>query len=500
MPSEHRLHPYSIIFAFLTQIRLFVVPGIFVLVGMTSRNGDWWQPWMMLLIIPNAMVSVLRYVTFRYRYAESEMVIRSGLVFRKERHIPYGRIQNIDAVQNVLHRLLNVVEVKVETGGGGTTEATMSVLPMFAFHEMRTRVFAERQAATPEVANATVAPAPALLQLGTRELLLCGFIDNRGAVVIGAAAGVLWELGLFDRLMPTLFGETVTGRGAVRGLFRAAIGNVTVSLERMLMTIAAIAMLFLVVRILSMGWAAVRLNGFKLLVVGGDARTEYGLLTRVAAAIPLRRVQTLTIRETPLHRVFGRVAVRVDTAGGRVEDGNAKPHRESLAPILRREALPDFVRAVVGPAYDGVAWQAMAPGAFRREVKGWLFSALLMFGGLTFWTRWWAVPVMPLLLAWAILGARYTVKHLGWAINDEALLFKSGWLWRRVVIVRLSKVQTVTLGESPFDRRLAMAGLHVDTAGAAEGSVVHIPYLTRDTAATLYAQVSEEAAHRQFKW
>lgn len=83
-------------------------------------------------------------MSYRYRYDPHEIVIRSGLVFRKERHIPYARIQNIDAVQHVLHRLLNVVEVRVETGGGQTAEATMSVLPMAAFHEMRTRVFAER--------------------------------------------------------------------------------------------------------------------------------------------------------------------------------------------------------------------------------------------------------------------------------------------------------------------------------------------------------------------
>ena len=89
----------------------------------------------------------------------SELVIRSGLVFRSERHIPYARIQNIDAVQNVLHRLLNVVEVEVETGGGETSEATMSVLPMAAFHEMRERVFAGSAHAR-RTTPAAVEPSP----------------------------------------------------------------------------------------------------------------------------------------------------------------------------------------------------------------------------------------------------------------------------------------------------------------------------------------------------
>ena len=69
-----------------------------------------------------------------------ELVITSGLIFRNERHVPYGRIQNIDAVQNLLHRLLRVVEVRVETGGGDEPEARMRVLPLAALEEMRERV------------------------------------------------------------------------------------------------------------------------------------------------------------------------------------------------------------------------------------------------------------------------------------------------------------------------------------------------------------------------
>lgn len=500
MPSENRLHPFSILFAFLTQIRLFVVPGIFVMLGSSSRGDGWWSPWMMLFIIPSAIGAVLRYITFRYRYDDSDMVIRSGLVFRKERHIPYARIQNIDAIQNVLHRLLNVVEVKVETGGGETAEARMSVLPIAAFHEMRARVFAEHRVAAVDAPAVTTVPGTALLTLGTRELLLYGFIENRGAVIVGAAFGVLWELGLLDRLAPTVFDGPVRGRGAVRNLIRDVVSNVTVSVDRILIGVAALLALLLLVRILSMGWAAVRLHGFKLALIAGDARTEYGLLTRVAATIPLRRIQTLSIRETPLHRLFSRVAVKADTAGGRVEEGGGKADREWLAPILRRDALPPFVRLLVGHSYDDVDWQPLAPGAFRREVKGWLFVAALMFAGLAYWTGWVAVPVLPVLLVWAMLCAHQTIRHLGWAMTDEAIVFKRGWLWRRVVIVRFAKIQTVSIGESPFDRRTAMAVVHVDTAGASERSVVRIPYLSRETATALHARLAREAAQRQFKW
>ena len=83
----------------------------------------------------------MRYVSFRLRYEDHELVIRSGLIFRNERHIPFSRIQNVDAIQNPFHRLFGVVEVRVETGGGKEEEARLSVLSLAAFEEMRQRVF-----------------------------------------------------------------------------------------------------------------------------------------------------------------------------------------------------------------------------------------------------------------------------------------------------------------------------------------------------------------------
>lgn len=497
MPSDERLHPFSIVFAFLAQVKAFVVPGLLVAIGASSRGSDW-QPWMMLFVVPTAVVAVARYISYRYRYEPHELVIRDGLVFRRERHIPYARIQNIDAVQRPLHRLLNVVEVRVETGAGQTPEATMSVLPMAAFFEMRQRVFADRQTAQEPVGG--VSPAPALLQLNLRDLALCGVIENRGAVVIAAAFGVVWETGLFDRAIEMVVGDRAPGRGLARDLLRSVVGTATVSPDRVAIALAAFAGLLLFVRVLSMGWAVVRLYGFRVTLEAEDLRSEYGLLTRVAATIPLHRIQALTIRETPLHRWFDRVAVQATTAGGQAT-GGARSERELLAPLLPRAALRDFVQQVLGGIdLEAVTWQPVARGACRREIKGWLVIAGFVFVGAAMVVRWWAMGLLPLLIVWAVIGARQTVKHLGWAVTDAAVIVRRGWLWRRVSVVRFAKIQVVRLDESPFDRRTAMARLRVDTAGATEASRISVPYLPAPTAQGLREGLAHQAARTEFQW
>jgi putative membrane protein len=506
MPSDRRLHPLSILFSLGSLVRTFLVPGLLVLIGAGSA-GWGWELWAMLLLIPYSVVAVGRYLTFRYRYEAHEMVVRTGFIFRNERHIPYARIQNLDAVQNLFHRLLGVVEARVETGGGQEPEAKMSVLPLADFEEMRRRVFAGRgEGEAPAEAAAGAEPAvPAgrtLLRLAPRELMLYGLIENRGFVLIAAAFGLLWEVGIADRWTGMIFGDQEIGRGLLRDLWRSAFGGGELPVGRIALTLAAFAGFLLLIRLVSMVWALLRLYGFQLTLAGGDLRTEYGLTTRVLSTIPLRRIQTLTIRETLLHRLFGCASVKVETAGAEGGEEGKATQREWLAPILRRDQLPGLLEAVQ-PGLDlaAVSWNAVHPRAFRRELKQWLNVTLPIALPLIPFLRWWTLALLPVLVAWSWLGARQTVKHLGWAVTGDAVLFRSGWLWRHVSVARFGKIQAVSMHESPFDRRAAMARVRVDTAGANElGHHVDIPYLARETARDLCDLLAAQAAQTAFRW
>jgi putative membrane protein len=68
-------------------------------------------------------------------------------------------------------------------------------------------------------------------------------------------------------------------------------------------------------------------------------------------------------------------------------------------------------------------------------------------------------------------------------------------------VVRWSRVQAVSLRESPFDRRSGMATLRVDSAGASVlGEGFEIPYLAREIAASLYGDLVRRAAATAFRW
>ena len=502
MQPEQRLHPLSILFRLAAQIRSFALPGGAVIV--TAGAVGWgWQVWLMPLAIPFALLSILEYLSFRYRYDAHEMVIRTGFLFRNERHVPYARIQNLHAVQNVFHRLWKVVEVRVETGGADEPEATMSVLPVSAYEEMRRRVFGERSEAPEADAEAeTAAPDRTLLALPPPELMLAGFIQNRGFVVLAAAFGLLWELGILDRLMGRMFGEELSGRSLTRTVVALLLGRSEFPLGGIALIIAALIFLVVVSRALSMGWTLVSLYGFRLTLAGEDLRAEYGLLTRVSTTIALRRIQTLTVRQGVLHRLYKRAAVRVGLAGGGGEEGESKTEREWLAPILPQDELPGLLSTVLGESdFASLSWRGVHPRAFRREVKGWILVAVLISLPFAVPLKSWVLLLLAGLLAGAFVAARQTIARMGWAVSDGAVFFRSGWLRRQVTAVRFTQIQAVTVRESPFDRRTGMASVRVDTAGAGELSHrVDIPYLPRETAWELCDLLATQADRTAFRW
>ncbi|MEE8583321.1 MAG: PH domain-containing protein, partial [Acidobacteriota bacterium] len=399
-----------------------------------------------------------------------------------------------------------VVEVRLETAGGNEPEARLQVLSLKAMEEMRQHIRREKgqPALAEEVLDEDSAlameEAPqaqqsrTLLHLPWRELVVHGIIENRGLVVVGAAMGLAYELGLFGGDDKPFWSVNVQAQ-AIRDLVSDFTGTGIL--------IAALGLLFVVLlRLFSVGLAIVKLYGFRLQKSGRDLTLTGGLFTRFTTTIPLHRIQILTVREKPLQRLFKRAEVRAQTVGNTDESKESVLGSQHLAPLIHRRQLPQLLKEVQ-PEIDleAIQWQSVAPKAKRRiRRKGYFVVALISAAG-SFYLGWWALMLLAALVPLAVVNARLQMKHLGYAEHGGVLLFRSGWMWRNLSMARTSKIQAVTMSQSPFDRRYRMSRLRVDTAGAGQtGHILEIPYLDWDVARSLYNSLGADAAHTAFRW
>ena len=540
--DDRRLHPLSWIFSAAQFAKGFIVPALLLLLA--SGGGGGYELWGALFIGPVVAAAVLQHRVYRYRLAADEIVVRDGLLTRTERRIPYGRIQNVDLVQNPLHRLCGVALVRIETASGARPEAVMRVLSLDAVAEMHARVFAGRTAARDAAGAAggvegfearpgrpaaqeeshgaaaaqELAPAAAaapgervLLRVPARELVKLGIVSNKGMVVVAAALGLLAQArpdgDMFEPVLRSAADRLPLG-AAADWLGWARLASPV--LAGVLLGAAFVVLAFVLLRVLSVGWFLVQLHGFTLTRRGSDLGARYGLFTRVSRTIPTGRIQSLTATESPLHRWFRRQSLELRTVGGAAaadvdldsSSGDAKAESQWLAPMVETAQIPALLRLVL-PDIDlaGVAWQPLAVGARRRIfVRGLVVAVVVtLLGGL--FAGAWALALAPVAVFAAGLHARRQVAHAGYALTAWGVLFRSGWWTRKLAIVPHARIQTVALAESPLDRRHRMASVRIDTAGAAAGGyTIAIPYLERTVAAAVVRRLYAEAGQRAFRW
>lgn len=490
MPSEaaaarpleqdgRRLHPLTLVFSAFGIARGMIWPALAGGFGLGDGRLARALPIVIaVLAVPALIGAGAKYALYRWRVHGDELLLRSGVLNRQNRVIPLARVQNVEVRQSLMQRLFGVAELRVETAGTGLqAEAVLSVLGVAEAQAVRADLLARRRAQAAAVAvdaDGAAEPidrpaVPPLARLTTWDLLLAGATANEAGVIAAAAAGLLQ---FADELPGNVF------QTAIETTVERAEGAIA------LLGIAAVVLLLFVGWMISIAGAVVRFHGFTLAVDGGEMRKRFGLLTVHEASVPLGRVQAIRVEETFLRRWLGLASLMIETAGG---SPGQRGGAEAFVPIARTKDVGRLVRGIFSDAQvDGAAFQKVHPKAERRMRRRYLVTFLL-FVWAPFWVaRWFDVqpagvlaPYVALLLPVPFLMARWQYLNRGWSLPAGYVLARSGVLNRVTWIVPDRKLQTLHVRDTPFQRRLGLSTLVVDTAaGGRQAAIIDVAHST----------------------
>ncbi|MEM8995974.1 MAG: PH domain-containing protein, partial [Acidobacteriota bacterium] len=464
-PARHgRLPPVSLLFLILGTVRQLIIP----LVASAVAAPGVFSIWLAVLVVPALLAALVRLWTFSYTLEGDELQIRQGLLTRTERNIPLQRIQNLDLVESLLHRYFGVAEVRLETASGGKPEAVIKVLTHRQISALRyfldlRRGGADGAAAASAAATTGSAAAgaterprtdqPPLLVQSPKDLTILGLLSNRGMLVVAAAAGLLQQAGVFDDparfaglggWLPAVLPDGVNGFDPTA--WTIGLGRVV------LLSLLAVVAFLVATRLLSVAWMLFTLFGFTLRRRGKDFSTSYGLLTRVTATLPLRRLQLLSIYRPYLARRRRLTSLKVETAGGGASNDRQGPGsaRLWLAPLVAAPLAGDLVReAMPGIEPDTVDWRPLDPRAPRRVARRNALLTFLIGLAVTLVSPGWGFLFLPLVALAGWIGLR-SVRRCAWGFDRgpdgerRAIFFRSGPFDQRESLVPLGKIQCVS--------------------------------------------------------
>lgn len=407
--------------------------------------------------------------------------VRSGLLQIDDRTIPVDRIQRIDRNQTLVSRFLGLYELKAETAGGSGSELSLRYLSAIEadalerwLEERRHGVLGEHHAEKVE---------ELLTSTPFRDLIIGGATSNRIgalAVLVGTAFQLFDDATadtyeIIERWFPEMAEPFSSGSGAI------AAGALIVLLALVVGWIASIATTVL------------RFFEFRLVLTDDELRRSHGLLSRFQASSPLHRIQAVRIEQPLLRRVFGYSSVIAETAGS---PGGDTGGSGMLTPIAPNGPALALTARVLGPEEaEIVSLQKVSPLTIRRGFMRALTLVSIPAAGIVLLTldsgpvAWLGPPIVAVIAARWYARARY--RAIGYRVSDGHVVTREGVLTRRWWSVPLPKVQTVAVRRSPFQRRLGLATVSIDTAGGSAS--IRIVDLTADLADEIGMRLIEKS-------
>ncbi|MDL5360712.1 PH domain-containing protein [Halalkalicoccus sp. NIPERK01] len=390
---------------------------------------------------------VAYYKRFEYETTPDTFDVRSGVVSRRNREIPYRRVQNVDISRNVVQRALEIAELRVETAGGGETEAVLRYVGYEEAKRLQNELRRRKSAEEAGIGEAV-----------ERERALYAITPEDLAVL--AVASFDLRLASFLSVLLSLAGPPVL----IRILTDLPISP--------LLVVGAVIVLVVVASALVSGASAVfSTYGFRLVQSGDELRYERGLVQRFDGSIPLDKVQTLVLRENLLKRWLGYASLAVETAGYAPGQGG-NVGSESAVPIARRGTTWGIAREIEpfeDPEIVRPPKRARRRYAFRYllvlgVLAGALYAGTLVLGLQMYWYALLAgVPLAP-------VAAHYKWKSRGYFLGADHVVVRTGFWHRTTRVVPYYRVQNAIETQTILQRRWRLASVLVDTAGT--GSLI----------------------------
>ena len=356
----------------------------------------------LLLLVAGGVYGAASWLRTRYWIEADELRVDTGVISRQSRRIRVDRLQGIDISQPFVARLFGLAELKMDVAGGGSGEGSLAFLTLAEAQELRATLLARRDAVRADRGPAAP-PVPAVPPVPERVLATLDLRTLLVSLLLSPEAGAFLVSAIGFGL---LFG-LVGGFGGVAAVFPVLAGFALTSFRRLS-----------------------AYYGFTVSETPSGLQVHRGLFERNAQTISLARVQGVVVSEPILWRGFGWAKLDVALAGSASgSDADGRPSASTVMPVAPRAFVLALARLLLtaSGSPDPDAVELLQPPERSR----------------------WAAPVRR--------------RFLSAGVGDHLVVSREGLLTRRTHVVPHARVQSLRLAQGPWQRRLGLADVLVDS-------------------------------------
>lgn len=426
------------------------------------------HPGILLLVIavPLAMLALLIiYLYFAWRATSwivtaTDVQYRRGIFFKKHRRIPLDRVQSVDVYRPLAARIFGLGALRVESAGGQGSRVEIQFLANKYLDQARREVVARIAGRTlrDETSRQAGAKGLASTDLFAEDDY---HLDQDEYEVYRVSPGrLIASVLLTSQTVWLLLMALIVAVGAIVLFIMADLTVQGIVAGSIIPTIISIGIIPLM--ILSYAWS--RFNSgfnFSANITHDGIRVTSGLLALKSQTLPPGRIHAIRFLQPLLWRPFGWWQAEVTLAGHGVEtSGDQKKQAADnlLLPVGTLEQAKIILDMAIRDLgiNEGAESEKLLQTAFNGKNSD-SVGSFISIG-----------KKAKLLDPFARLRRAF-------AATDTVLIYRDGWLRRKVTFAPHERAQSVTTSAGPLQRHLGLAGVRLDLVpGTATMKVQHL--------------------------
>lgn len=475
MMHKYKLHPIAAVIEGLKGLKGMILPAIIIFaangfkINLDFRDDMFWfdmVPFLIILLVVllTFVTGFIRWLTFRYWFEESELRIQYGLFVKKNRFIPFDRIQTLNYKEGIFHRLFGLVQVSVETAGGSgmKAEADLTAITKDAANQIEEEMNAAKFGR--EVAEEQKFAKPegnVIYQMKPLELI--GLATTSGGIGV-IIAGVFTVVTQFIDLLPI---ERIVGQLAGAIEFSAVLISILVFMGLVVAWVISVALTML------------NYYDFKVAVENERIVITRGLLEKKRVTIPLNRIHAVKVVENPLRQLFGWATVKLETAGGQVSEKGETDLSVKLFPLVVKKDMYEPL-AKLFPQYDfhqGALTRSpkrARPFFYRLNLLWWL----PVVGGVSYYYFPYGLLSLLVFVPTLLLGFWWH-RTAAFTIEGNQITIMSRFISKETFVTEKNRIQSMNMRQSYFQKRRDIATARVTVMSGVGGAAADAMHMER---------------------
>ncbi len=410
-----------------------------------------------LVLLGFGVYSYLKYRTFTFYIDEeqNEFIVQHGILNKTKTVIQLSKIQQVNLKQNIIHRMVNVYQLNIDSAGSEEKEAVINAVSKDVAMALKSKLLDNERF---EVVDNSVEIEK---EKENQPFLK---IDLISLLKVGITSNYAKSIGLLLTFFFTIY-ENLNHAGADEFIDGSKVEDFIVNYTAVYSVLVAILLLFTVIFIINIVRTLVKYYGFKIAKQKGSLIMSYGLVATQSTILKPEKVQIVKITRNFFQKKLKILEISIkQTISDETKKDKSTIEIPGCNEIERNEILQLIFNEIpkkgekLKPNFRKLLFSIfiliVLPLSAYLTIGNWFVNSIFEYKSIAvFYT------------AFIFIGLLFGFKNNSLHINDKHVIMQSGAWDVDNEIIKTEKIQAITTSQLFWHKSLNIGSLTIHTAG-----------------------------------